>query len=91
MFSSVKYIRGKKAYQMFVTEFGDFKVYPLKNKGDSHMDLSQYFKEVGVHISLHMENSEDMDVRNKWKKVLDKEGRIKTSLTENHIPQQNDT
>ena len=62
---------------MLVANFGDVKVYPLKNKGDYKMALSQYFKYIGVATSLHMESSKEMDVRNKLKKVLSEEGGIK--------------
>ena len=76
---------------MYATKFGDVKVYPFNNKGDAHMELYQYFKDVGVYKSLHMYNSKVIDVINKWKKVLAKEGIIKTSCTEPHTHQQNDS
>ena len=78
------------ACQMFVTEFGDIQVYPLKNKDDYHMALYQYSKEIGVPTSLQMDNTKDMDVRKKWKKVLAREDIIKTSWNEPHTLQQND-
>ena len=75
---------------MFFTEFGDVKVYPLNKNGDFHMALSQYFKEVGVIISLHTDNAKDVEVRNKRKRVISEEGKINTSCTEPHRPQHND-
>ena len=45
---------------MFVTDFGYIKVYPLNNKGVAHMAMFQYFKDVGVHTSLHMDNTKYM-------------------------------
>ena len=50
----VKYVQGNKACQIFVTNFGDVKVYPFNNKGAVHMALYQYFKDVGVPAYLHM-------------------------------------
>ena len=72
MFSSIKSICGNKICQFSVANFGDVKVYPLKNKVDAHMALSQYFKYVGVPASLHIYNDKDTDVRNKWKNVISK-------------------
>ena len=38
---SVKYVQVNKAFQIFVTKFGDVNVYPLSNKGDAHKALYQ--------------------------------------------------
>ena len=63
---------------MFVTDFGDIKGYLLKNKGDAHMELYQYFKVVGLPNSLYMDNAKEVDVTKKKKNVLSEEGGIKT-------------
>ena len=63
MLLSINYIRGNKVCQMCITNFGGVKVYLLKNKGDAHMALSQYFKDVGLPTSLHMDNAKEVYVR----------------------------
>ena len=80
MFSSVKSVWGNKACQIFVTDFGDVKVYLLKNKGEAHMVVSQYFKGVAMYKSLHIDHAKYMDLINKQKKVLSKEGGIIQSV-----------
>ena len=65
MFFIINSVWSNKSLFMFVNYFGFVKVYPLNIKGDSHMDLYQYFKDVGVTTSLHMDNAKDMDVRKK--------------------------
>ena len=50
---------------MIVTDFGDVKVYSLKNKGGAHMALSQYFKAVGVTTFLQIYNAKEMNVSEK--------------------------
>ena len=75
---------------MFVTSFGDIKVYALNNKCDDHIVLLQYFKYILMHTSLHMDNTKYMDSSKQRDKVLSKEGGIKTSCTEPHTPQKND-
>ena len=68
----MKSVWGNKACQIFVTDFGDVKVYLLKNKVDAHMVLSQYFKGVAMYKSLRIDNSKYMDLKIKRKKVLSK-------------------
>ena len=86
MFSSLNYARNNKSWHIFVTDFDDVKFYPLNNKGDAQMLLSQYFKDVGLPTSLHMDNTKDMDVIKKRKKFLSEEGGIKKRCNEPHIP-----
>ena len=75
---------------MFVTDFGDTKVYQLKTKGDAHMVLSLYFKDNSVITSLYMGNPKQLDVSKKCKQVLAKECDIMEICTKPQTPQQND-
>ena len=89
IFSSVKSVWGNKACHIFITDFGGVKAYPLKNKGDDNLNMSQYFKDVGIPTYLHMYIVEEMYMSKKQNNVIAKYGGSKIIWTEPHTPQHN--
>lgn len=82
MLSSVKSVRGNKAAQLFVTEFGDVTVYPVKQRREAYTALSKYFINRGIPEHLHADNALELTKAKNWKKVLDDEGGIRLTTTE---------
>ena len=73
-------MRGNKAAQLFVTDFGDVQIFGIKHKREAHLALSKYFRESGVPTSLHADGAPELKTSSKWKKVMEAEGGIKLSL-----------
>ena len=54
-----KFTRGNTMMQLFVSEKGFVFIVPMKSRGEFHLDLKMFAKEIGVPLSLILDPSGD--------------------------------
>ena len=87
MFAGTRSKRGNKCAQLFATDFGWTRAYPMTSKGLAHEALSVFFKTEGVPPVMMMDNSKEQTLGDFRRKCREADCHIKT--TEPHSPWMN--
>ena len=67
MIAGVKSALENRVAQVYVTDFGDVRIYPFTNVKDAQNFLSCYFMDYDVTEHLHSDNVWDMNRSKKWR------------------------
>ena len=86
MISGVNFASDKKFDQVYVTDFGGVRIYPLPYIRDYHTSLYQYFLYSSVTYHLQLDNAWYITRSSKWNIFLDKGGGIQILHSEPHSP-----
>ena len=62
-----------RLYGAIIISKNNLLTFPVEEKCDSYMELSQYFNHVGMPISLDMDSDIEMDMSKKYNKSLSRE------------------
>ena len=89
MIVGAKTVPCNRVAEVYVTDFGEVRIYTLSHRREAHTSLSWYFMDSGVPEHIHSYIEWEMNRSNKWKKVLYKEGGIRALQTEPRPPFQN--
>ena len=76
---------------MFLTDFGDVRIYPMSQRKDAHTSLPYIFIDFGVPELIHSDNAWEIIKSKEWKKILEEEGFIKLYQIEPHSNFQENT
>ena len=87
MFADTYSRRNNKCAQVFATDFGWVRVYPMKTKGEAHETLSLLFQREGVPPSIVMDGSKEQTLGKFRHKLVDASCQMKQ--TEPYSPWQN--
>ena len=86
MISGVNFASDKKFDQVYVTDFGGVRIYPLPYIRDYHTSLYQYFLYSSVTYHLQLDNAWYITRSSTWNIFLDKGGGIQILHSEPHSP-----
>jgi hypothetical protein len=75
--AGVKSLQGNQYAQLFSTDFGWVRIYPMRKKSEAHETLSIFLKKEGVPLNFIMDNSKEQVLGNFAKKVREAGSHIK--------------
>jgi hypothetical protein len=68
LFTNCQSIHGNKCGQLFITDFGYAKFFPMKNKSEAGHALQELIKEIGIPKQMHTDGAKELTL-GKWKEV----------------------